>query len=183
MKTQITNLSLAIAVIASSVAFTSEANAQQRAAVPQTGQAQTYVNPGVMPIQQNPFYFGMNVELKRSNWGGTTLRVVSVTPGSPAHQAGLEIGDEIRRVNGRGFHNATDSFDAVRKLNRYVVGTNRPAPAASGAAAALVIGPPQVSSIAHMIVRNVRNGQNVSLNVYPTRAYGVGAPAAMSAGG
>ena len=92
----------------------------------------------------------------------------------------MEIGDEIRRVNGRGFHYATDSYDAVRKLNQYVLGSGQVAPA-SGGAQALVVGPPQVSAIAHMIVRNVRNGQNVSLNVYPTRIGGGVAPA-ISAG-
>ena len=171
MKTQIANtLVLVVAVIVGSIAFTQDAAAQERLVVDPGGQAEVYVRP----IQQNPFYFGMNVELKRTRWGGTTLRVVGVTPGSPAHQAGLEIGDEIRQVNGRSFRNASDSFDAVRMLNRYVAnaGIGGTAPAADAGVNALVISPPQVSAIAHMIVRNVRNGRNVSLNVYPNRVGG-----------
>lgn len=190
MKTKITNLSLVIAFIVSSIAVTQDANAQQTTvASPQGAQDQLYIQPigpRVQPNQQNPFYFGMNVELKRTRWGATTLRIVSVTPGSPAQQAGLEIGDEIRRVNGRGFHHATDSYHAVRLLNQYVLGSSHPVPVAGGGgvASAIVLAPPRLSTIAQLVVRNVRNGQDVSLNVYPTRVgYGGGASAALSAGG
>lgn len=171
-----------------------QAMIQQPAVGNQNGQVQAYVQPGVQPsfiqpIQQNPFYFGMQVELKRDSWGRTTLRIVGVTPGSPAQRAGLEYGDEIRRVNGRGFRWATDSFDAVRRLNQFVSnsGFGGPAPATAGAAA-MVVGPmPSPNPIARMVVRNVRNGMDVHINVFPTRIGGGGgapaAAAAMSAGG
>ena len=76
----------------------------------------------------------MQVQLIRG-YGGTTLRVVSVTPGSPAYRAGLEYGDEIRTVNGQGFGYARDSFDAVAMMNRYVDSwVSSPAPAVAAAA-------------------------------------------------
>ena len=72
---------------------------------------------------------------------------------------------------------AANSFDAVRLMNLFVAAGSGSAPAAGGAQA-LVIGPPAPGPpVARMIVRNVRNGQNVSLTVYPTRIGG-GAPAA-----
>ena len=185
MKTQIKTLCVAIAVTGllgvSAMAQQIPAQTQQRAMI-QGGQTQALVQPGVQPIQQNPFYFGMQIELRRNNWGRTTLRVVGVTPGSPAQMAGLEYGDEIRRVNGRGFRFATDSYHAVRMMNQFVVSpvTGGPAPAV-----AMVVGPgAPPNPIARMVVRNVRNGQDVIVNVYPTRVGG-GAPAvaAATAGG
>ena len=177
MKTQITKtLALAIATIVGFVAATSEANAQIVTA-PNVGQPQVYVQPQVAPIPQNQFYFGMNVELRHCQWNGTTLRIVGITPGSPAQQAGLEIGDEIRSINGQGFGNATDSYDAVRLMNLFVAVGSGPAPASGGVGVA-VVGPPAAGPpVARMIVRNVRNGQNVALAVYPTQVGG-GAPAA-----
>ena len=178
MKTQITKtLTLAIAVIVGFAASTNEANAQSVASPRTMVQTQPYVQPQVAPIPQNQFYFGINVELRQCQWNGTTLRIVGVTPGSPAHRAGLEIGDEIRRINGQGFGSAANSFDAVRLMNLFVAAGSGPAPAAGGAQA-IVIGPPAPGPpVARMIVRNVRNGQNVSLTVYPTQVGG-GAPAA-----
>ena len=182
MKTQITKtLTLAIAVIVGFVASTNEAHAQSSPRI--RVQPQPYVQPQVAPIPQNQFYFGVNVELRQCQWNGTTLRIVGVTPGSPAHQAGLEIGDEIRRINGQGFGSAANSFDAVRLMNLFVAAGSGPAPAAGGAQA-IVIGPPAPGPpIARMIVRNVRNGQNVSLTVYPTRIGGVAPAATASAVG
>ena len=91
MKTQITKtLTLAIAVIVGFVASSSEAHAQSSPRI--RVQPQPYVQPQVAPIPQNQFYFGVNVELRQCQWNGTTLRIVGVTPGSPAHQAGLEKG-------------------------------------------------------------------------------------------
>lgn len=191
MKTQIK--SLFVAIVATCV-LTSAGFAQQ-IVTPQTVpnaavqvQPQPYVMPGGQPIQQNPFYFGMRVVLKRDGWGRATLQVVEVTPGSPAQLAGLELGDEIRRVNGRGFKFANDSFDAVRMINQFVSTPVLNGPAPAGGVAALVIGPvPSPNPVARMIVRNVRNGQDVSVNVFPHRVGGGGAPAvataAMSAGG
>ena len=127
MKTQITKtMTLAIAVIAGLVASTNQANAQCSASPqilvqpqpyvqPQiVVQPQPYVQPQVAPVPLNQFYFGVDIELRQCHLNGTVLRIVGITPGSPAHRAGLEIGDEIHRLNGRRFEGAVDSFDAVR---------------------------------------------------------------------
>ena len=198
MKTQITKtMTLAIAVIAGLVASTNQANAQCSASPqilvqpqpyvqPQiVVQPQPYVQPQVAPVPLNQFYFGVDIELRQCHLNGTVLRIVGITPGSPAHRAGLEIGDEIHRLNGRRFEGAVDSFDAVRLMNLYVAAGSGSAPAVAGQAQALVIGPPAPGPpVARMIVRNVRSGRNVSLTVYPTRVGG-GAPvaAATVAGG
>ena len=181
MKTQIAKtLALAVSAIVGMVALTSEANAQGIA--PSIIQTQPYVQPQVAPIPQNQFYFGMNIELRQCQWNGTTLRVVGVTPGSPAHQAGLEIGDEIRQVNGSNFVSAVDSFDAGRLMNLFVTTGSGPAPAASGGTQALVVGPVAPGPpVAQMIVRNVRNGQNVAVTVYPTPVGGIGGTPAATA--
>ena len=199
MKTQIENLIAAIVAtcVLGSVGFAQEMTIQEPQTVleQQAGQAQAYVQPQVQvqprvaPIQQNPFYFGMNVELNRDRWGRSTLRIVGVTPGSPAQQAGLEFGDEIRRVNGRGFRMAHDSFDAVRMVNQFVSSPvyGGPAPAAPAVQALTVPPYPSPRPMARMVVRNVRTGRDVIVNVFPTRVgYGGGAPAvaaAMQAGG
>ena len=140
-------------------------------------QSQLYVRPEpVLPlVQSNPYYFGMSVALKRDRWGRTTLRIVSVTAGSPVATAGLEIGDEIRRVNGHGFQQATDSFDAVRLMNSYV---KSPVRTSGGPAPAAALSFLPTSPLAWMEVRNVRNGRDVSINVYPTTNGNGVAPAA-----
>lgn len=151
------------------------------------GQPQTRVAPFVSPMP-NKYYFGMQLQLVRG-YGGTTLRVVSVTPGSPAHLAGLEYGDEIRMVNGQGFQHARDSFDAVSMMNRYVdtwAGGGGPAPAvaaaSAGAATSYYQPMPAPAPTAQMVVRNVRNGQDVYVSVRPHRKGWSGpAPAAPAA--
>ena len=52
---------------------------------------------------QNPYYFGMNVQLVRDGSGQSALQVVRVTPGGPAQFAGLEPGDHILTQNGQNF--------------------------------------------------------------------------------
>ena len=174
MRTQITNL---IVALVATLSISATANAQhshddhmERVQPP----TQMYIAP---PQTQNEFYFGMSIELQRT-WEGTTLRIVSVTPGSPAQQAGLEIGDEIRTVNGRGFQMANDSFQAVAMMSQFV-STGGPAPAAP--AVAYYVAPPTPQPIAQMIVRNVRNGQNVMVKVQPIQRSGFPAPAVAAA--
>jgi regulator of sigma E protease len=41
--------------------------------------------------------------------------VEAIVPGSPAHQAGIEIGDRVTKVNGRDISTRTELFDAVSK--------------------------------------------------------------------
>ena len=182
-----TKLTKAVFAIATICLLASSASAQNQFQAMQQAQPAVAQQRYVQPPQTNQYYFGVNVELIRSNWGGSRLRIVSVTHGSPAFRAGLEAGDEIVTLNGRSFDNAYDSFDAVRLMNRFVSIGNGPGPFAGGgggapAAAAAYIGlpaPPQ--RVARMIVRNVRNGQNVSINVYPTLRGGYGGPAPAAA--
>ncbi|MFK7767664.1 MAG: PDZ domain-containing protein [Mariniblastus sp.] len=191
-----------LVALAATLTMGALANAQQtnfaQQGQTQTGQAQlktqVLVGPQVgpqispiQPVQQNQFYFGMRVELVRSAWGQTTLRIVGVTPGSPAQQAGLEFGDEITTVNGRGFSYARDNFDAVRLMNQFVSftggGGGAPAVAAGGGVQAMVAPgwPSPQRPTASMVVRNVRNGQLVNVTVFPQRRFGGGAPAAAAA--
>jgi len=188
MNKNITNL--VVAVVAT-FTLSAVANAQQQtfAQQDQSQRVQTqvlpyYVSPPqVQPPQpQNQYYFGMRLELNR-NYSGTTLRIVDVTWGSPAQRAGLEVGDEIRTINGRGFQYANDSFDAVAMMNRFVEFGSGSAPAVAAAmpqgAQAYYVAPPAPQPIARMVVRNVRNGQNVYINVIPEpRVFGGPAPAA-----
>ena len=174
MRTQITT---AIAMLIATVSTITSAQAQvyqgQFTPVQQVQpqvQVQPYVaptHPPVAPPQQNQFYFGVNVHLNRG-YHGTTLRITSVTPGSPASVAGLEVGDEIRTLNGRDFNQASDSFHAVALMNSFVNYSSQPAPAAA-AAIAQVQAYVSPQATAQMLVRNVRNGQNVWVNVYPQR--------------
>jgi membrane-associated protease RseP (regulator of RpoE activity) len=191
MKTNITT-AVAMLLAIAGMMNTSNVQAQQAAAI-QTAvpQTQAYVNPGYPPVappQQNQFYFGMDLQLNHG-YQGTTLRVAQVTPGSPACAAGLEVGDEIRTVNNRSFEYARDSFDAVAMMNRFV-SFNRTAPAPAVAASAYgnvqaYVAPrplPAPRPMARMLVRNVRNGQNVWVNVFPVqRGWSGPAPAAPAA--
>jgi len=178
MKTIIRNTLLSFAAAFAGFAMT--AQAQQAAVAQQAPVAQQYVMPGAPPqIQphQNEFYFGFSIQLI-SNGYSKTLRIVSVTPGSPAHQAGLEIGDEICSVNGQGFSYARDSYEAANLLSRFVSPGNNVGGGPAPAATALTIQQPYYAPqpIASMVVRNVRNGQPVSVMVRPTRRF-VGGPA------
>lgn len=180
-----------IVAIAATLTIAATSNAQQRAAVgfAVPPQQQAYI----APQQQNPFYFGMQLELVNTGWQ-KTLRVVHVTWGSPAQRAGLEVGDEIRTVNGRGFQTAYDSFHAVRLMNQFTSSGGGAPAAASGVAASSGVGAasgaqaawvgtwprPAPQPIARMVVRNVRNGWDVPVTVYPTQRGG-GAPAVSAA--
>lgn len=188
MKTTIKSTLLSLAALAAT--FTGgaiEAQAQQLQGSPlvQTPQQiettqQHYVAPVVAPRPQpqNPYYFGFSIQLVPDGYGSKNLRIVSVTPGSPAQQAGLEVGDEIRSVNGMGFLHARDSFDGVNMLSQFVSATpvGGPAPAVAAAATATAqayVVPPAAEPIANMNVRNVRNGQDVAVTVRPTPRYHV----------
>ncbi len=171
------NIAKLVVAVVATLTISAAANAQQQNLTQteqnQTGptQGQFFVSPlQIQPPQQNQYYFGMRLELNRG-FNGTTLRIADVTWGSPAQRAGLEVGDEIRMVNGRGFQNASNSFDAVAMMNRFVDNNNgAPAVAASAQGVqACYIAPPTRRSTAQMVVRNVRNGQDVYVTVRPER--------------
>ena len=179
MKTIIKSTLLSFASLAVAFAgFAMTAQAQQSSVVQEPAVTQQYVMPGVPPQirPQNEFYFGFSIQLI-SNGYSKTLKIVSVTPGSPAQLAGLEPGDEIRSVNGQGFSYARDSFEAANLLSRFVSTANvngGPAPAAT---APTIQQPYYVARpIANMVVRNVRNGQNVLVTVRPTRRFALPVP-------
>jgi S1-C subfamily serine protease len=181
MRTQIKNLVVAMVVTLSIGAV---ANAQQNGSSFQQNQLQTRVAPGqqfVAPPQaQNRYYFGLRLELVRCHYNGTTLRVVDVTWNSPAQRAGLEVGDEIRTVNGRDFRNANNSFAAVAMMSQFVDAGYAVPAVAAGVQAYVMPGPPQ--RVANMIVRNVRTGQNVSVTVRPTlQGFGSGSAPGIAA--
>jgi len=184
MRTFTKSTLLSIATLA--LAFTGyviQAQAQQPQILQQFPVTQPqYVAPVVapqpQPQQQNEFYFGISVQLIANTYGGKTLRIVSVSPGSPSQQAGLELGDEIRSINGQGFEHAQNSFDAVNMMSRFVSSTpvgGGPAPAAAANATARSYVGPGIEPTASMVVRNVRNGQDVSVTVRPQRR-SVGGP-------
>jgi hypothetical protein len=118
---------------------------------------------------QNPYFFGMNVRLVRDGFGRASLQITSVTPGGPAQAAGLEVGDQIRRLNGQDFSLAQDSFEAVRMMNYFVdAGGGDIAPAAPASAGAQVLVDPGFrQATAQMNVVDIRTGGNVCLTVYP----------------
>ncbi len=130
-------------------------------------------NQAVAQQSQNPYYFGMDIQLVRDSYGRSTLQVFSVTPNGPAQLAGLERGDQILSVNGQDFSQAVDSFEAVRMMNYYVqLGGGTIAPASPVAPATSVYVDPGVSRpTAQMSVRDVRTGNIVYVTVNPTPNY------------
>lgn len=127
------------------------------------------VGPGFQPPVAPPrsqFYFGMELQLV-NGFQGKSLRIARVTFGSPAYQAGLEAGDEILTVNGRDFQYARDSFEAVSMLSQFVTASVPGPVPANGNIQACYTLRPTARPLAGMLVRNVRNGQRVFVNVYP----------------
>ena len=147
-------------------------------------QGNYYVQPPVsIGHNENPLYFGLDAQLV-NGYRGAALRIVSITPGSPACRAGLEIGDEILTVNGQGFNHARNSFEAVAMMNRFCSSNpvgGGPAPAAAANAQVSTYPVPAPQPIAYMVVKNVRNGHNVSVTVRPISRGYTPAPAAPAA--
>lgn len=201
MKTSIKNnvfavAAIAIAAIVGGLAATQVQAQQQVQALPQAQSGQFVyqppavsptVSPAVVPPVVQQYYFGMSIQLQYTAAGTPALRIVSVTPGGPAQQSGLEVGDEIQTVNGNGFFQARDSFDAVRLLSQYTLPGNGPGtgvPVAATTTANTFYVPPTpaaATGIASMVVRNVRDGRNVLVTVQPICKGGVGGPAPAAA--
>jgi hypothetical protein len=137
--------------------------------------------PFVQPQPQSPrWFFGMSVVLDfDGNRQG--LRVINIQPGSPAHRAGLEVGDFIRSSNGQSFQNAHNNRHAVAVLQQTVSfsGNGGGFPGNGGPVATFVNpGFASTDGVAHFHVRDVRSGQLVHVDVFPTLVGGNGGPIA-----
>ena len=99
----------------------------------------------------NNWYFGMSLQLTDSHYG-RGLQVTSVTPGSPAHQAGLEPGDVLYAVDQTTLQTAVSNEHGVQLLQSEV-------DPVSG-----VYGHALLSS-----VLDASTNQVIQLQVYPTR--------------
>jgi hypothetical protein len=121
--------------------------------------------------KRHSYYFGMTLDVAERP-AGKTLRIQSVVPGSPAKLAGLEVGDEIIAVNGnRILKPGCDEKQIADFLNNAVwqhrfSGTL--SYSSDGRAGFPAIRRAQPLDIAYMYVRNVRNGQPVSITVQPS---------------
>lgn len=73
-----------------------------------------YVQPGY-----RQWYFGMSLQRVSTQYGGG-LQVYSVTPGAPAHQAGLEPGDILLASNSVSFATAQTNEHGVQMLQSSV---------------------------------------------------------------
>ncbi len=140
---------------------------------------QPFVNPN--PPSQSPrWFFGMSVVLDfDGNRQG--LRVINIQPGSPAHRAGLEVGDFIRSSNGRSFNNAQNNHHAVALLQQTVsFGGGGGGFPGNGGPVATFINPgfAPTGGVAHFHVLDVRSGQLVHVDVFPTLVGGNGGPIA-----
>ena len=178
MKNSIKNTVFAIATIAIATLVTGIAASESQAQDAKVRVQAPVTSPTVAPPLSQEFYFGMHVQIRSNPYGKTSLEIVSVTPGSPAHRAGLEAGDRIRAVNGQGFRYARNSFDAVRLLNQYVIFNIGAIPAH---ASAHHVSHTSSKGYANMTVRNVRNGRNVTVIVRPKLKRGFGGPAPAAA--
>ena len=98
------------------------------------------------------WYFGMSLQLTDSHYG-RGLQVTSVTPGSPAHHAGLEPGDILYAANQASLQTAVSNEHGVQLLQSQVVEN-------------------QVPSYGHVALTSVwdaSTNQVVRLDVTPTR--------------
>lgn len=121
------------------------------------------VAPSVVPSPQpivgpRSFYFGMSLQITYTQYG-RGLQVASITPGSPAARAGLEIGDVLLRAGSTDLQNAYSNEHGVQLLQSAVLGGGGPAPTVT----AFVAPSPSV----YLTVVNVRTGQLTGVNVQP----------------
>ncbi len=98
------------------------------------------------------WYFGMSLQLTDSHYG-RGMQVTSVTPGSPAHQAGLQPGDILYAANHTSLYNAVSNEHGVQIIQSQVAETQSPG-----------YGHVQLTS-----VWDADTNQVVELTVYPTR--------------
>ncbi|CAE7266137.1 unnamed protein product, partial [Symbiodinium sp. CCMP2456] len=117
-------------------------------------------NPGYLPIAgPRAYYFGMSLQIANTAYG-RGLQVASVTPGSPAAQAGLETGDVLLRAGGVDLQNAYSNEHGVQLLQS-AVGFG----GASPTTAQTFVAPP--AQLVQLTVVNVRSGRVVAVSVRP----------------
>ncbi len=133
------------------------------------------VQPPVVQPVYNSYYFGMSVELHRTQHG-QGLRVANVTPYSPAWNAGLEIGDVIMYSNNQHFAYARDNQEGARMLQDSVSQGGAPVPTAAATATTRLVSQPQASAQASLYVLDSRTGQLTMVQAYPQVRGGGGAP-------
>lgn len=126
--------------------------------------------PTIVPARQ--WYFGMSLEITNTAYG-RGLRVASITPGSPAYRAGLEIGDVLLAAGSVSLQNAYSNEHGVQLLQS-AVGGGAPAPTAATTAVGTFVSP--VSPTVQLTVVDVRTNQARYLLVQPQGRGGVPAP-------
>ncbi|MEQ8848518.1 PDZ domain-containing protein [Botrimarina sp.] len=138
--------------------------------------------PAVRPIGWHPqpvapthrdWYFGMSLEIQHTQYG-RGLRVASVTHGSPADRAGLEVGDVLLAANQVSLAGAVSNEHGVTLVNQAMSQGQAPAPAAAVTTAVAYVQP---QSQMQFTVLDRRSGQPVYVAVAPHRVGGYPAPA------
>lgn len=109
---------------------------------------------------QNRWHFGMNVQLYQTS-GFKYLKVTSVTPYSPAAQAGLEPGDMIYSVNNQKFYTANSDWQALNILQQ---ATSNAGGSPPGVPTTMVGTNP---GTARMNVLDIRTGRYTQVVCYP----------------
>lgn len=135
--------------------------------------------PRVVPSRT--WYFGMSLQITNTAYG-RGLQVASVTPGSPASRAGLEVGDVLLAAGNVGLQNAYSNEHGVQILQS-AVGNSTPAPTAtfvvpSGPNLTLTVLNVRTNQPTYVTVQPQPNGMPVP--TYPTPAPAISAPAPLA---
>ncbi|MEO0529268.1 MAG: PDZ domain-containing protein [Planctomycetota bacterium] len=114
--------------------------------------------PTVVPART--WYFGMNLQITNTAYG-RGLQIASITHGSPASRAGLEVGDVLLAAGNVGLQSAYSNEHGVQLLQS-AVGGSAPAPTVT-----TFVAPTSPNVL--LTVLNIRTGQPTYVNVQPHR--------------